>query len=412
LSHAAANGEMVMVMFMDLDGFKGVNDTLGHLLGDRLLKQVAEVIGMTIGPNDFVARLGGDEFTIVRSEVTDIEAALQLAPLLIERITEPMVIGGHELRVSASIGVAVSPQHGLDYHALFKNADIALYRAKSEGRATYRIFEAGMDERLRLRMIFEEDLRVALDSGALQVHFQPQFESSSLRIVGFEALVRWDHPRHGWVPPGVFIAVAEECGLINKLGMFVLEQACKEAVEWPAAYYVAVNVSSIQLLDVGFVGLVRDVLAHAGLPARRLELEITESVMTDRSGHTMSALTALRELGVRMALDDFGTGYSSLSNLLCFRFDKVKIDCSFIQGQLHDSKARAIVEAILAMSQHIGLTVTAEGVETEAQLTLLREQGCPLIQGYLLGQPTATGRTVDPLLDRRHFRPALADLVH
>jgi diguanylate cyclase (GGDEF)-like protein len=401
LARAATTGELVMVMFIDLDGFKGVNDTLGHMMGDRLLMHVAEVIQTTVGPQDFVARLGGDEFTVVRSDVHDIGAALQLAPLLIDRITVPTIIEGHEIRVSASIGVSVFPRDGLDYHALFKNADIALYRAKNEGRATYRMFEPGMNEKLRRRLMLEEDLRGALDGGALQVHFQPQAETDTLTIVGFEALVRWQHPTHGWISPLVFVSVAEECGLINQLGAFVLEQTCVEAMSWPMDCYVAVNISAIQLLDFGFVAFVRDVLARTGLPASRLELELTESVMTDSGGRTVETLHALRDLGIHLALDDFGTGYSSLSNLLRLRFDKVKIDKSFIQEQHRDSKARAIVEAILAMSQHIGLTVTAEGVETEAQLAMIRGQKCPLIQGHLLGWPTSGEKTLELLREHK-----------
>jgi diguanylate cyclase (GGDEF)-like protein len=394
LAHASSTGQSVMVMFIDLDGFKSVNDTLGHLLGDKLLMHVAEVISTTIGPHDFVARLGGDEFTVIRSEVHDAGAALQLAPLLIDRISIPAMIDGHEMRVSASIGVSVFPRDGVDYHVLFKNADIALYRAKNEGRATYRLYEPGMNETLRRRLMLEDDLRQALDTGTLEVHFQPQLQSDSLRIVGFEALSRWEHPVHGPISPTVFISVAEECSLINKLGLYVLERACREARLWPRDCYVSVNVSAMQLLDPGFVGFVRDILARTGLPERKLELELTESVMTDTSGRTMSALTELRDMGIRLALDDFGTGYSSLSNLLRLRFDKVKIDKTFIQEQHRDGKARAIVEAILAMSHHIGLVVTAEGVETDAQLAMLRGQGCPLVQGNLLGWPVSGERTL------------------
>jgi diguanylate cyclase (GGDEF)-like protein len=387
LRDAAASGHKVLVMFIDLDGFKGVNDTLGHMLGDRLLRHVAEVIGDTIGPADFVARLGGDEFVVVRTEVDDIEAGSELAHLLIDRISEATVIDEHELRVSTSIGISAFPRDGVDHHVLFKKADIALYRAKGEGRATYRIFESGMDERLHRRLLLEENLRDALEAGALQVHFQPQFESATMRLAGVEALVRWDHPEHGWVSPAVFIAVAEECGLIARLGAFVLEEACKEAASWHSDCFVAVNVSAIQLLDAGFVDLVTGVLERTGLPAHRLELELTESVMTDSGRQTIRALAALRDIGIGLALDDFGTGYSSLSNLLRFRFDKVKIDKTFVEQQDRDPEARAIVEAILAMGQHIGLKVTAEGVETEEQFHRLRDQGCLLIQGYFLGRP-------------------------
>jgi diguanylate cyclase (GGDEF)-like protein len=414
LSNAEATDHAVAVMFLDLDGFKGVNDTRGHLFGDRLLQHVAGLIQATIGAGDFVARLGGDEFTIVRAGTTDLAEAVRLAPLLIERISDPVTIEGREVRVSASIGIAMYPRDGTDHHELFKHADIALYRAKSEGRATYRLFERGMDESLRRRMMLEELLRNALDANQLQVHFQPQMEIGSLRIVGFEALARWEHPRLGFVPPADFIALAEECGLINRLGAFVLRQACHEATSWPASCYVSVNVSPLQLLDTRFPELVQNVLAEAGLPPRRLELEITESAMTDDSGHTMATLESLRALGVRLALDDFGTGYSSLSNLLRIRFEKVKIDSSFVQGQLHDPKAHAIVGAILAMSQHMGLTVTAEGVETEAHLAMLRGQKCPLIQGYWSGRAIAGGETLTLLREsqsRSRVARQIAEIV-
>ena len=379
LCDAAANGHQVLVMFIDLDGFKSVNDTLGHLLGDRLLRHVAKVIGTTAGPTDFVARLAGNEFVVVRTEVDDVEAAASLAHLLIDRISESVLIDDHELRVSTSIGISVFPRDGLDHHVLFKKADIALYRAKGEGRATYRVFEPGMDERLNRRAMLEDDLRDALDADALQVHFQPQFESATRRGAGFEALARWDHPKYGWVPPAIFVAVAEECGLISRLGSFVLEEACKTAMAWASDCFIAVNVSAFQLLDAGFVDLVTGVLARTGFPAGRLELELTESVMTDSGRQTANTLASLRDLGVSLALDDFGTGYTSLSNLLRFRFDKVKIDKTFIQEQHRDSEARAILEAILAMGRHIGLKVTSEGVETEKQFVMLRDQGCTLI---------------------------------
>jgi diguanylate cyclase (GGDEF)-like protein len=403
LTQAASTGRQVLVMFIDLDSFKGVNDTLGHLIGDLLLKHVAEVIGSAIGPHDFVARLGGDEFIVVRSEVEDAGTAAELANLLIDCISDSVIIEDHELRVSTSIGISVFPRDGVDHHVLFKKADIALYRAKAEGRATYRIFESGMDERLHRRLMLEEDLRHALETETLQVHFQPQFESSTLRLAGFEALARWNHPKHGWVSPEVFIAVAEEAGLIVRLGAFVLERSCEQAMRWPSDCFIAVNVSAIQLLDAGFLGQLKDILARTGLPAHRLELELTESVMTDSGRQTVSTLNAVRELGIGLALDDFGTGYSSLSNLLRFRFDKVKIDRSFIQEQHRDSEARAILEAILAMSRHIGLKVTAEGVETEAQLAMLKRQGCTLIQGYLLGRAAPGSETLGLFAGRPGF---------
>ncbi len=403
LRQAVSTGRQVLVMFIDLDGFKGVNDILGHLVGDQLLKHVAKIINSTIGPNDFVARLGGDEFIVVRSDVEDAEADSELANLLIDCISDSVIIEDHELRVSASIGISVFPRDGLDHHILFKKADIALYRAKAEGRATYRTFEPGMDERLHHRVMLEEDLRHALDTESLQVHYQPEYESATLRLAGFEALARWDHPKHGWISPEIFIGVAEEAGLIGRLGAFVLERACEQAMQWPADCFIAVNVSAIQLLDTGFVSVLKDILKRTGMPANRLELELTESVMTDSGRQTAHTLASLHELGISLALDDFGTGYSSLSNLLRFRFDKVKIDRSFIQEQHRDSEARAILEAILAMSRHIGLKVTAEGVETQEQLAMLKTQGCSLIQGHLLGRPVPGSETMELVFDRQRF---------
>ena len=389
LERARVNGTRVCVAFVDLDGFKDVNDTLGHLLGDSLLVHVAQVIRSSVDLEDFVARMGGDEFVIIRTCAHDADDGSDLARVLIDRMVEAVRIEGHELRVSASIGIAVFPDSGTDGGTLFKNADIALYRAKNEGRSTYRIFEPWMDEKLQRRAMLEEDLRKELDAGTLQVHFQPQFEGRNLELVGFEALARWDHPTRGCIDPESFVSVAEECGLITQLGAFVLERACAEASRWLSECYVAVNVSVMQLLDTRFSDVVREILERTGLPSHRLELEVTESVMAGKSAQILASMTALRRLGVGLTLDDFGTGYSSLGNLLRFPFDKVKIDKSFVQRQHEDPGARAILEAILAMGRHIGLQVIAEGAETEEQLAMLQRQGCPIIQGYILGKPLA-----------------------
>jgi diguanylate cyclase (GGDEF)-like protein len=398
LERARREGSRVLVAFVDLDGFKGVNDTLGHLLGDSLLVHVAKVISSTVGPDDFVARMGGDEFVIIRTRVDSADDGSDLARTLIERVVDAVKIDGHELRISASIGIAAYPDTGIDGGTLFKNADIALYRAKNEGRSTWRVFEPWMDEKLQRRVMLEEDLRRELDAGSMQVHYQPQFNGTTLELVGFEALVRWEHPKQGFIYPEMFIAVAEECGLINKLGAFVLEKACSDAVRWPSNAYVAVNVSVLQLLDTRFADTVKDILRRTGLPPHRLELEVTESVMAGKSAQILNSMRALHQLGVGLALDDFGTGYSSLGNLLRFQFDKVKIDKSFVQRQDEDPGARAILEAILAMGRHIGLQVVAEGAETEDQLAMLRRQGCPIIQGYILGRPLP-GNKVHTLMD-------------
>jgi diguanylate cyclase (GGDEF)-like protein len=401
LERATAEDTQVLTLFIDLDGFKGVNDTLGHLLGDRLLTHVAEQIRAVLGRSDFVARLGGDEFVILRSSVADVSSGIDLAHLLIERISAPVNLSGHEIRISASIGISVFPRDGNNKEALFRKADIALYRAKAEGRSRCVVFETGMDEALQRRILLEDDLRRAIEAGSLQVHYQPQFDCTRLKLAGFEALVRWNDPQRGWVPPSVFIPIAEECGLIARIGTWVLEQACQEAAQWPDTCHVAVNVSPLQLRDPAFASTVQEILQRTALSPHRLELEITESVMSDDSETTITTMGVLRALGVSFALDDFGTGYSSLSNLLRFQFDKVKIDKSFVQAQIKDTEARAIVEAIVVMSRHLGLMITAEGVETQEQLLLLRQQGCPQVQGHLLGMPMAGWQVPGLLMDRR-----------
>ena len=401
LERAAANNEQMLTLLIDLDGFKGVNDTLGHLLGDRLLTHVARQIREIVGHCDFVARLGGDEFVIVQPSAADIGAGMDLAHRIIQRISTPVVLSGHEIRIGASVGISMFPRDGQNKEALFRKADIALYRAKAEGRARCVVFEPDMDEALQRRILLEDDLRKATEAGVLQVHYQPQFDCAQLKLVGFEALVRWNDPHRGWVPPSVFIAVAEDCGLITQIGLSVLEQACREAAQWPASYHVAVNVSPIQLRDAAFASSVQDILRRTGFPPKRLELEITESVMSDESETTIKTMGVLRALGVSFALDDFGTGYSSLSNLLRFQFDKVKIDKSFIQAQDKDHEARAIVEAIVVMSRHLGLMVTAEGVATQEQLLLLRQQGCPQVQGYLMAKPMPGWQVPNLLKDHR-----------
>ena len=387
LDRASSGSTQMLALFIDLDGFKGVNDTLGHLQGDRLLGHVAGQLRNAIDSHDFIARLGGDEFVILRPNAADVCDGVDLAYRVIERISAPVILSGHEIRISASVGISVFPRDGRNKETLFRKADIALYRAKAEGRARCVVFERGMDEALQRQMLLEDDLRRAVDTDSLQVHYQPQFDCAKLKLLGFEALVRWNDPQRGWVPPSVFIAAAEECGLIARIGMKVLEQACFEAKQWPDSYHVAVNVSPIQLRDPAFASHVQLILNCTGLPPRRLELEITESVMSDDSETTLGTMAELRALGISFALDDFGTGYSSLSNLLRFQFDKVKIDKSFVLAQNKDREARAIVEAIVVMSRHLGLMITAEGVETPEQLAILRQQGCPQVQGYLLGMP-------------------------
>ena len=375
------------VLCLDLDGFKGVNDTMGHDAGDLLLIRVADRLRAMIRPTDTVARTGGDEFAIVQSDIGQPESAESLAHRLIASFAEPVVIDGYQLTVGTSVGIAIYPANGTDGRTLLSNADTALYRAKGDGRGTFRFFEPWMDSSLQERRAIEDDLRRALERGQLDVHFQPQFTCDTLEVVGFEALVRWNDRTRGMVPPGVFIPIAEECGLIGRIGRFVLEEACAQAVAWRPQCRVAVNLSPVQFRDPGLPQIVAETLERTGLQPELLELEVTEGVLIGDEQLALGMLRALKEQGVRISLDDFGTGFSSLSYLRRFPFDKIKIDRSFVQGQQTDPGTQAIMEAVLAMSARLNLEVIAEGVETEEQLAMIRRQGCGEVQGYLLGRP-------------------------
>jgi len=296
-------------------------------------------------------------------------------------------VDGYRLGVACSIGVALYPRHGPEGRTLLKNADTALYRAKAEGRGTFRFFEPEMDRSLQERRALEHDLRLAMQHDRLEVYFQPEFACDSLQVVGFEALVRWRDPARGVVPQGIFIPIAEECGLIDQLGRVVLERACTLAASWQQKRRIAVNLSPSQFRDNSLPTLLSEILERTGLPAHLLELEVTEGVLIRDEEQALGILRGLKAHGVRIALDDFGTGYSSLSYLRRFPFDKIKIDKSFVQAQQHDPGAQAILETILAMSGRLNLTVTAEGVETEEQLAMIRRQRCTEVQGYLLGMP-------------------------
>ncbi len=383
----AAQGGSFAVHCLDLDRFKAVNDTLGHSMGDELLKQVAERLRNAVREDNVVARLGGDEFAVVQCELDRPEAASALANRIIEVIGEPYYIDGQRIVIGTSVGVALAPGDGLDPDQLLKNADLALYRAKEDGRGTVRFFERGMDARLQARRLFETELRAALGNGELEVYYQPVFNLAANEISGFEALLRWNHPVRGMVSPVEFIPVAEDTGLIIPIGEWVLRQACAEAAAWPAPLQVAVNLSAVQFKGRNLVGTVMSALAAAGLPPARLELEVTESVLLLESQATRATLHKLRELGVRIAMDDFGTGYSSLSYLRSFPFDKIKIDRSFIRDLSTKPGCTAIVHAIAELARSLGMATTAEGVETEEHLTLLRAEGCTEIQGYLISPP-------------------------
>ncbi|WP_165184799.1 putative bifunctional diguanylate cyclase/phosphodiesterase [Caulobacter soli] len=387
LSRASRREDLVAVHCIDLDRFKTVNDTLGHPIGDALLKTAAERLRACVREGDTVARLGGDEFAVVQCGLTDLSGATRLAGRIVEALAETFELQGHQVMIGGSVGVAVSPNDGSDSDELLKKADMALYRAKADGRGAFHFFERAMDEALQARRALELDLRVALAEGQFELYYQPLFSLGADRVMGCEALLRWNHPTRGMVSPGDFIPIAEEIGLINPLGEWVLREACREAAGWPDHVRLAVNLSPAQFRDKHLVGIVVSALAVSGLPAERLELEITESVLLQDSVGNMSILHDLKALGVRISMDDFGTGYSSLSYLRSFPFDKIKIDQTFVRDILDDADALAIIKAVLDLGASLGITTTAEGVESAEQLDELRRQGCGEIQGYFISRP-------------------------
>ncbi|HEX4695963.1 putative bifunctional diguanylate cyclase/phosphodiesterase [Sphingomonas sp.] len=389
------NGGGIAVLIADLDNFKSVNDTLGHPVGDELLRQVAAQLDTVLG-HSFVARLGGDEFVIVARQDPD-DPIERLAKRALDAVGAPTRIDGHDVTPGASIGIAISPGDGTDARALLKNADLALHRAKELGRRTFCFFEEALNQRAQERRRIEGDLRIALQEGQFELHFQPLFDLARDRIGSFEALLRWHHPTRGFVSPAEFIPIAEEMGLIVEIGAWALRDACQQATAWPEHVRVAVNVSSVQCRRPGLNETVMRALAASGLSPSRLELEITESIFLEGSDATFTLLHGLRGLGVRVALDDFGTGYSSLSYLQRFPFDKIKIDQSFIRDLLTRSGAVAIVRAITDLARALGMETTAEGVEEEAQLAELRKHGCTSVQGYLFSKPV-DGAAVQAML--------------
>jgi diguanylate cyclase (GGDEF)-like protein/PAS domain S-box-containing protein len=402
LLHARRN-DHVAVLFLDLDHFKGVNDSLGHPMGDDLLKDVAKRLTHCIREGDTVCRLGGDEFAIVQVGEDLLISPTSLANRLIEAISAPYDIQGHQITIGVSIGIAVTPNDGSDPDQLLKNADLALYRAKEEGRGIFHFFEIGMDARAQARRLLEVDLRAALVRSEFVVYYQPIQDLKAGRVVGFEALVRWNHPMRGLIAPLNFIPLAEETGLIVPLGDWVLRTACRDAAGWSRDVSVAVNLSPAQFKNRGLVPSVVSALADSGLAACRLELEITESVLLHDSDVTLAKLHKLRALGVRISMDDFGTGYSSLSYLRSFPFDKIKIDRSFVSELGSRDGSKAIVRAVTGLGKSLGISTTAEGVETEEQLALLRLEGCTEVQGYLLSPPRPA-EDVEAMLSTRRAR--------
>jgi len=384
----AEGGTGFAVLCINLDSFKEVNDTLGHAAGDDMLRQVAVRLHDTVRNADLVARLGGDEFAVLQTGVQDSGDVATLAQRMVQALSASYDLAGQSAAGSASVGAAIHGMDAVDTHELMHRADLALFRAKSNGGSGYSFYDAGLDEQLQQRRLLTRELREALTRGALLLYYQPLYGADGTTLCGYEALARWPHPTRGFVPPSEFIALAETSGMIEELGRWVLRQACAEAATWPAPLSVAVNLSAAQFRQDG--AILREVtqaLADSGLPPQRLEVEITESLLMGNTDQALGALQALHALGVRIAMDDFGTGYSSLAYLWRFPFDKVKIDRAFTQNMLSDAKVGFIIKSIVSLAHSLDIRVNAEGVETAAQMALLREHGCDELQGFLLGRP-------------------------
>ena len=385
---ALAKGESLAVLCLDLDRFKEVNDLFGHAAGDKVLQTTASRVTAVLDRRYMMARLGGDEFAVLMPGVANPAAASRLAETILEALR--MTSDAPEINsISTSIGIALYPDDAMDRQALLSHADTALYRAKSEGRNTYRFFEASMGTEVRERRMLEHDLRLAIAREQLRLVFQPQHEMSGGNVTGFEALLRWKHPGRGDISPAIFIPVAEDTGAILEIGDWVLKTACREAATWTQPLTVAVNVSAVQLYNADFVKELHQILLETGLPPRRLEIEITETALVRDFNRALATLRQVKALGVRIAMDDFGTGYSSLSNLRAFPFDKIKIDGSFVKSVNSNDQAATIVRAVLGLGRGLGLPVLAEGVETDAELKFLQDEQCDEVQGYLLGRPAA-----------------------
>lgn len=417
LAQARREGHLVALMFLDLDRFKNINDTLGHQLGDRVLAAVAGRLSGSIREGDIISRVGGDEFTMILPDLAEVADAAVVAQKLLSTFSAPLLIEGHTFHLTASIGISVAPDDGEEFDTLLKNADTAMYRAKERGRNTYQFYTADMSARFHRSVALENDLRAALQTGqGLSMRYQPQVDIRSGRIVGAEALVRWHHPRLGDVPPASFIPVAEDSGLIGPLGEWVLRTACRDARTWIDAgsietgtdsggknFRLAVNVSAHQLAQREFLDLVGNVLREVGLEPRHLELELTETALMTNTDVTHRTLHALNQMGVELSIDDFGTGYSSLGYLREFTIDKLKIDQSFVRDMAYNPNDATIATSIIAMAHKLNLKVIAEGVETQAQLEFLRRYGCDQIQGFLFSPPAEAHEFGRLLRERRRI---------
>ncbi len=389
------NKGALSVFFLDLDKFKEVNDQLGHAAGDKVIVEFGRRMQALLRGSDTLARFGGDEFAIIQTGVKSISDIEALARRILVATAEAFNLDGAQAFIGVSIGIATAPGNATDADAMMRLADIALYRAKNEGRNRYSFFAQDMDDQLRLRKLVEDELRTAIEKDELMLYYQPQVEASTGQIIGFEALVRWNHPRHGFVAPAKFIPIAEERGLIGPLGDWVLRRACLDAMTWPSHMVVAVNVSPIQFKHKDYVTSVTAILRETGIDPTRVELELTEGVVVDDADVAENAIMELRALGVRFALDDFGTGYSSLIYLRRFAFDKIKIDKSFLDQMEATGESTILVHSVVHLGRALGLMVTAEGVENEEQHRLLQAVGCHFLQGYLFSRPVNAKSALD-----------------
>ena len=400
------------MLCLDLDHFKYVNDTLGHPMGDALLKIVGQRLTACLRGMDTAARLGGDEFAVIVPELPSPEFASQLAWRILEAIAQPVDIDGQQVLTAASVGIVISTPDERDPDTLIKNADLALYRAKSDGRNTFRYFEPEMDAKAQARRSMEMDLRMAVIRNEIELHYQPIVNALTNEITAFEALVRWTHPTRGAVTPLEFISLAEETGLIKQLGEWILRRACSVAAGWPESVSIAVNLSPAQFRDRKLADVVLAILEETGLSPHRLELEITESLLLRDTDANLATLRQLKDAGISISMDDFGTGYSSLGNLRSFPFDKIKIDKSFINDLAGNPDSAAIVRSVISLGRSLGMGTIAEGVETREQLSRLRIEGCTEIQGYFFSKPRPAADVAKMLIDGVRTRePMLAPPV-
>ena len=387
VSQLERHGTPFCVMYLDLDRFKLINDTRGHLVGDQILKDVAQRVSDTVGHTDIVARLGGDEFAVIMRENNSAHAAAKLAARLIEEVKRPFEIDGERHKIGISIGISQAPLNGTQPTQLLQNADLALYRSKEDGRGVFRFFESHMDSDQREKRLLESELKEALDSNEFELYFQPLVSPEDGKPTGMEALIRWNHPIRGVISPTEFIPIAEQSALIQEIGNWTIKEACMAAAQWPLDVIVAVNLSVHHFNGSDIVGYTRNALSESGLEPHRLELEITESLLINNTEEVYRILKQLKDLGVAIALDDFGTGYSSLSYILQFPFDKIKIDRSFITASSNDDAAKAILKMISTLGESLNIRITAEGVETREQVEFLKSINCDQLQGYFFAKP-------------------------